>query len=90
MFRVQISPLIAPTVDLMRDESRKNVLFPGSNLVVLVLLWLPFLLVFMLDCQIYYALWTAVHAHSAFLFPLGSGFSLDVRTYYVMKSPMFL
>jgi hypothetical protein len=60
-YTFQVQPLVAPTLELLFDEPlRSDPLFPGFNLVLVALLWLPFVFVYLLDAQIWYAVWTAV------------------------------
>lgn len=46
-------------MELLRNKTHQNVLFPYSQYVLLVMLWLPFLFVFAIDLSVWYAIWTA-------------------------------
>ena len=52
----QVQPLVAPTLELLFAEPlQTDPLFPGFNLVLVALLWLPFVFVYLLDAQIWCA-----------------------------------
>ena len=55
-YTFQVQPLVAPTLELLFDEPlQSDPLFPGFNLVLVALLWLPFVFVYLLDAQIWCA-----------------------------------
>jgi callose synthase len=60
-YEFQVKPLVAPTIELLfKEPLDSNPLFPGFNLILVPLLWLPFIFVYSLDAQIWYAIWTAI------------------------------
>lgn len=58
-FFFQIRPLIYPTVQLLSEPSHQNVLFPYSQYLLLMTLWLPFWFIFMIDLSVWYSIWSA-------------------------------
>uniref|UniRef100_A0A7S0NMX1 1,3-beta-glucan synthase n=1 Tax=Calcidiscus leptoporus TaxID=127549 RepID=A0A7S0NMX1_9EUKA len=65
-YMFQLEPLAQPTRDIWAmsfDDSYLALLFPGKgpNLVVLFVRWAPMVLMYLLDTQIWYMLWTAAY-----------------------------
>lgn len=58
-FLFQIRPLIYPTIQLLSDPSHQNHLFPYSQYILLVTLWLPFWFIYMIDLSVWYSIWSA-------------------------------
>ena len=56
----QVQPLIAPTEVLLSAKLNTNPLFPGFNYFLVFMLWVPFIFVFFIDLQIWYAVWSAI------------------------------
>ena len=60
----QVSPLIQPTVDILRHIDTLSISthlwMKYLNYMEIVLLWLPFILVYMFDTVIWYFLWQAI------------------------------
>ncbi|XP_024029129.1 callose synthase 11 [Morus notabilis] len=59
---LQIKPLVAPTKDLVKLKGRYNwhEFFGTTNEIAIVLLWLPVVLIYLMDLQIWYAIFSSM------------------------------
>ncbi|KAI3780652.1 hypothetical protein L2E82_10637 [Cichorium intybus] len=68
---LQIKPMIRPTKDLLdlRDLTfRWNEFFQNSNLFAVGLLWLPVILIYLMDLQIWYSIYSSIMGMALGLF----------------------
>ncbi|KAM6550222.1 hypothetical protein CsatB_000030 [Cannabis sativa] len=67
---LQIKPLISPTKALLNLDGkyRWHEFFSSTNEIAVVLLWLPVILIYMMDLQIWYAIFSSIYGAAIGLF----------------------
>jgi callose synthase len=58
-YKFQVAPLVPPSIEIVKNAVHDRPYFPGSRFIVLFTMWIPFILIFMLDVVIWFSVWQA-------------------------------